>query len=399
NGIYMKTSALLQRASKQLCNDLLAGDRSPDQHPWYPVERTDEVLERLHVLNEARLQRDVTPWLVPSAEHLYFSGCADLGYIGEEIQAEWKRCEPMGGSRPKPDFVVGLQRSAFEDEELSKLENYATPQRPFLFTPNLSFPFLVCEAKTGQIGIDQADSQNIHSASIAVRAVLRLYSAAYGRDHEKTQGLLGRILVFSVSHNNRLVNLYGHYAVASNSKDGKDGSTEGLEYFRYDIAMFSLTMYDGKDRYKAYNFIRNVYDDFALEHLRRIQDAVAQLPSPEKRTGLSFATSDLAVNDDGSQQDSELMSSQHDSGFKTPGEPASVSLRQENRKIREPMDRLLFQLQKQREESKEELQRQQQESKGQMDRLLKQLEEQRKDSKQQLDRLLAAISESKSAYG
>ncbi|KAK0923178.1 hypothetical protein LTR29_018232, partial [Friedmanniomyces endolithicus] len=105
NGVYMKTSALLQRASKQLCNDLLTGDRSPDQHPWYPVERTNEVLERLHVLNEARLQRDVTPWLVPSAEHLYFSGCAEFGYIGEEIQAEWKRCEPMGGSRPKPDFV------------------------------------------------------------------------------------------------------------------------------------------------------------------------------------------------------------------------------------------------------------------------------------------------------
>ncbi|TKA72809.1 hypothetical protein B0A55_09527 [Friedmanniomyces simplex] len=373
NGIYMKTSALLQRASKQLCNDLLAGDRSPDQHPWYPVERTNEVLERLHVLNEARLQRDVTPWLVPSAEHLYFSGCAELGYIGEEIQAEWKRCEPMGGSRPKPDFVVGLQRSAFEDEELCKLENYATPQRPFLFTPNLSFPFLVCEAKTGQIGIDQADSQNIHSASIAVRAVLRLYSAAYGRDHEKTQGLLGRILVFSVSHNNRLVNLYGHYAVASNSKDGKDGTTEGLEYFRYDIAMFSLTMYDGRDRYKAYNFIRNVYDDFALEHLRRIQDAVAG----------------TVLCDD-------------DSGFKTPGEPASVSLRQENRKIREQMDKLLLQLQEQRKESREQLQRQEQESKGQMDKLLIQVEEQRKDSeqqrkesKEQLDRILAMVTGSK----
>ncbi|KAK1050074.1 hypothetical protein LTR74_017149 [Friedmanniomyces endolithicus] len=380
NGIYMKTSALLQRASKQLCNDLLVGDRSPDQHPWYPVERTNEVLERLHVLNEARLQRDVTPWLVPSAEHLYFSGCAELGHVGEEIQAEWKRCEPMGVSRPKPDFVVGLQRSAFEDEELCKLENYATPPRPFLFTPNLSFPFLVCEAKTGQIGIDQADSQNIHSASVAVRAIFRLYSAAYGRDHEKTQGLLGRILVFSVSHNNRLVNLYGHYAVASNSKDGKDGTTEGLEYFR-------LTMHDGKDRYKAYNFIRNVYDEFALEHLRRIQDAVAQLPTPEKRTGLSFATSDLAVNDDGSQQDSELMSSQDDSGFKTPGEPASVSLRQENRKIRKQMDNLLLQLQEQRKESNKLL--------TQLEEQRKDSEQQRKESKEQLDRLLAMVTGSK----
>jgi len=207
----------------------------------------------------------VTPWLVPSAEHLYFSGCAELGYIGEEIQAEWVRCESMGASKPKPDFAVGLQRSAFEDGELSKLENYSTPQGPFLFTPNLSFPFLICEAKTGQTGINKADTQNIHSASIAVRAILRLYNAAYGRDHEKTQALLGRILVFSVSHNNQLVNLYGHYAVASSSNDKTDGTAEELQYFRYGIAMFSLTMYEGRDRYNAYNFIRNVYDKFASE--------------------------------------------------------------------------------------------------------------------------------------
>ncbi|KAK1810039.1 hypothetical protein LTR12_015587 [Friedmanniomyces endolithicus] len=243
NGIYMKTSALLQKASKQLCNDLLMGDRSPSRHPCYPVERTDEVLERLHVLNEARLQRDVTPWLVPSAEHLYFSGCAELGYIGEEIQAEWVRCESMGASKPKSDFAVGLQRSAFEDGELSKLENYSTPQGPFLFTPNLSFPFLICEAKTGQTGINKADTQNIHSASIAVRAILRLH----------TGGITKRLKLSWVAY------------WCSRSNDKTDGTAEELQYFRYGIAMFSLTMYEGRDRYNAYNFIRNVYDKFASE--------------------------------------------------------------------------------------------------------------------------------------
>ncbi|TKA61583.1 hypothetical protein B0A55_13560, partial [Friedmanniomyces simplex] len=304
-----------------------------------------------------------------------------------ESKASQKRPRGRPPKQKKPKEPPAIE-SEPNDEVVSvqpKSRNGRIIRKPVHFdetsTPNLSFPFLVCEAKTGQIGIDQAESQNIHSASIAVRAVLRLYSA------EKTQGLLGRILVFSVSHNNRLVNLYGHYAVASNSKDGKDGNTEGLEYFRFDIAMFSLTMYDGKDRYKAYNFIRNVYDDFALEHLRRIQDAVAQLPSPEKRTGLSFATSDLAVNEDGSKQDSELISSQDDSGFKTPGEPASVSLRQENRKIREQMDKLLLQLQEQRKESSKLL--------TQLEEQRKDSEQQRKESKEQLDRLLAMITGSK----
>ncbi|KAK1034964.1 hypothetical protein LTR74_018894, partial [Friedmanniomyces endolithicus] len=144
----------------------------------------------------------------------------------------------MGVSSPKPDFTVGLRRTAFQDDELRKLENYATPQGPFYFTPDLCFPFLMCEAKTGRLGIDQADTQNIHSASIAVRAIFKLYHVAYGADHDRTKALTGQILTFSVSHNNRLVNLYGHYAVAGSINEN---SAESLQFFRHDIAMFSLT--------------------------------------------------------------------------------------------------------------------------------------------------------------
>ncbi|OQN95145.1 hypothetical protein B0A48_18858 [Cryoendolithus antarcticus] len=166
---------------------------------------------------------DVTPWVVPSAENLFFSGVPGLDGIGGEINAEWVRCEPMGLSRPKPDFTVGLRRSAFRNEELEKLENYGTPQNPFYFTPDLSFPFLICEAKIGRIGIDQADTENIHSASIATKAIVSLYVAAFGREHEKTKALLGRVFVFTVSHNNRIVNLNGHYAVAGMNSSDDDG--------------------------------------------------------------------------------------------------------------------------------------------------------------------------------
>ncbi|KAK5673841.1 hypothetical protein LTR17_027844 [Elasticomyces elasticus] len=135
--------------------------------------------------------------------------------------------------------------------------------------------------------------------------------------------------------------MYGHYAVASSSNNKTDTTAEELGYFRYGIAMFCLMIYEGRDQYKAYNFIRNVYDRFASEHLRRIRDTVGQHPSLAHRTGLSFGTPDLAVKDDDAQQDSEMTVSQDDSGSKTPGEPASVSLGHENRKIREQMDRLL----------------------------------------------------------
>jgi len=65
----------------------------------------------------------------------------------------------------------------------------------------------------------QADIQNIYSASIAIRAIVRLFVAAYSRDYDWIKELFSRILVFSISYNNRLVNLYRHYAVASNSSD------------------------------------------------------------------------------------------------------------------------------------------------------------------------------------
>ncbi|KAK1042355.1 hypothetical protein LTR74_018538 [Friedmanniomyces endolithicus] len=353
----MRTSGLLQSASKKLCNDLLAGEHSLDQHPCYPIERTDDVLERIHGLNEARLQRDVTPWVVPSAENLFFSGQKQLDYIGEEIQAEWG---------------------------------------PFYFTPDLCFPFLMCEAKTGRIGIDQADTQNMHSASIAVRAMFKLYHAAYGVDHEKTKMLSGQILTFSVSHNNRLVNLYGHYAIAGSINDK---SAESLQFFRHDIAMFSLTMYDGRERYKAYKFIRSLYDKFGPEHLRRIRDAVGQMASPAQRTSLSFAASDMGLDREDSQRDSGDTTSQEDSQFRTPGEPASVSLRKETRRVREQMDVLLQQLEQQRQDGRDQLEQQRKESRDQ-------LEQQRKESRdkevkmgrqlEQLVNIVAKLQDAKS---
>ncbi|KAK0302215.1 hypothetical protein LTR82_017950 [Friedmanniomyces endolithicus] len=363
NGIYMKTSALLQH----------------------------DVLERIHGLNEARLQRDVTPWVVPSAENLFFSGCTALDYIGEEIQAEWIRCQPMGVSRPKPDFAVGLRRLAFREDELRKLENYATAETPFNFTPDLCFPFLVCEVKTGRIGTEQANTQNIHSASIAVRAIVRLFVAAYGRDHDRTKELLGRILAFSVSHNNRLVNLYGHYAVASASSDDSAGS---LQFFRYDIAMFSLTMNDGQDRYKAYNFIRNLYDKFAPQHLQRIQDAVGQMAPPAQRTEISFAASDIVLDEEDSQRDSVATASQEDSQFRAPGEPASASSHRETRKMSEQMDKLLQQLEQQRKDSREQLEQQRKETRDKEERMERRLERQREESREQMEQIMAMFARS-----
>ncbi|KAK3670786.1 hypothetical protein LTR78_009358 [Recurvomyces mirabilis] len=346
NGIYMKASVLLKKESKKMCEDLLKGRQGPTLFPCYPASKLEDVLDRVHELNEARLQRDVMPWVVPSAENLHFSGAIDRDYIGEEVDTEWIRCETMGSSRPKPDFTAGLKRSAFSDEEDTKLQNYSTAQRPYLFTPDLVFPFLICEAKIGRIGLDNADTQNIHSASIATRAILSLYTSTFGMDHDYTKDLFGRILVFTVSHNNRVVSLYGHYAVPDGSI-GKDS----FKYFRHDIAMFSLTLYGGKERFRAYTFVKKVYEEFAPQHVARIRRAVLSMPSPTARTGLSFATSDVTLGEDGSQSRSEVTSQEHEV-FKIPDEPASALQSRELVSMRAQLDRLLKQMEQQAMESR-----------------------------------------------
>lgn len=343
----MKGSVLLKKESKEFCERLCTkGQEEPSLFPCYPASRLEDVIERAHELNEARLQRDIMPWVVPSAENLHFSGAIDRDYIGEEIDTEWGRCETMGSSRPKPDFTAGLKRIAFSAAEDNKLNNYGTAQRPYLFTPDLTFPFLMCEAKTGRVGLDNADTQNIHSASIAARAILSLYISTFGRDHKKTQDLLGRVLVFTVSHNNRVVNVYGHYAV-SNGTEGEESFT----YFRHDIAMFSLTMYEGKERFKAYNFVKQLYDEFAPLHLQRIREAVRAMPEPAVRTGLSFAASDITLEEGNSQQGS-ADASQTDEAFKAPIEPARAIQSRELATLRVQLDTLLQQMHQQETESK-----------------------------------------------
>ena len=289
HGILMKTSNQILEASKVLCKQYLKGDRKTIKSSVFTAEEFRLVLERIQDLGETRIQRDVTPWIVPSAEVLIVRRELSLDYIGEELNAEWIRCAPMGSTIPKPDYMAGLLSSAFTKEEVNKLENYAQPTRPFRFTPRICFPFLMCEAKTGEEGLNKADRQNIHSASIAVRAIIVLYKEAFGQTApHRVDEIYGQVLVFTVSHDHDRVVLYGHFAVLAPDLPGK------LKFYRHPIALFSLAIDDGVDRYKAYNFVCNVYEKFAPDHLKRIKGAVAQLENPAQRAERHFALSDIA---------------------------------------------------------------------------------------------------------
>lgn len=363
----MVSSNEIRKNSVGLCEEFLTGNHQTAESSIFTADQFSKVLKRVQNLNEARIQRDVTPWVVPSAETLFFRGKLKIDYIGEELNAEWIRCATMGSTRPKPDFTGGLLPTAFTKEEISKLENYAQPTKPFRFTPDLSFPFLVCEVKTGEEGLNKADRQNIHSASIAVRAIIMLYREAFGHGSDRVLQLYGEVLVFSVSHDNDRIFIYGHFAVA------EPDFPEGLKYYRYPIVILSLTTRGGADIYKANNFIMNVYEDFAPGHRKRIIDAVEKLPRPSENTGLSLATSDMFSRESDSQQDSQEML-EGDSAYRKPSEPASSSQKKEMAIIREQMEQ-------QRKESEQDNERQRKE----ILELREQLKQDREKSMKELD--------------
>ncbi|KAI9777639.1 MAG: hypothetical protein M1835_005190 [Candelina submexicana] len=330
HGIFMESSNLIQKDSKSLCQEYLKGNRKTVKTSVFTAKEFAEVLIRVRELNEPRIVRDVTPWIVPSAEVLWFRNELKLDYIGDALSVEWTPCATMGGKKPKPDYIAALRSSAYTKEEIDKLENYAQPKRPFRFTPELSYPFLMCEGKPGTVGLNEADRQNIHSASIAVQAIFALYDEAFGDTApHRVQELYGKILVFSVSHDNDKFVLYGHFAVAESD------TSNNLRFYRHPINVYSLTMNDGADLYKGYNFISNVYEKFGPIHRKRIKDAAARLPTPVRRTSLSFAASNMSVDESNPDQDSREVASQGEGQMMPPPSIPNTAERERIRMLEE----------------------------------------------------------------
>jgi hypothetical protein len=277
-GIHMEGPDLIHNESRNLFQSFLTSDHTPSKGLGYPVECIPEILRLHHLLGstKARVQKDITPWVVPSAQDLFFRRETTLDYIDEAIQEEWGNCETMGSSRPQPDYVVGLSpNKAFTDDEIQRLKTSASSATLFFFTRQLCFPFLICEVRAREQGLEEADQQNIHSGSIAVRAIIGLYQAAFGAQYpDRVNKLYGQVLAFTISHDDRRAKLYGHYAVVSDCPDGMP------EFRRHHIGTYSFTRNDGAERFTAYKFVLNIYDQFAPLHLKRIKDAAASLPWP-----------------------------------------------------------------------------------------------------------------------
>ena len=73
---------------KQLCTILLDAKYEPPEHSLFQGDLFWKTLNGLRSRSEARVMRDVTPYIVPSAELLFIHGASELEHLIEEIQAE-----------------------------------------------------------------------------------------------------------------------------------------------------------------------------------------------------------------------------------------------------------------------------------------------------------------------
>ncbi|KAL8794591.1 MAG: hypothetical protein Q9182_007611 [Xanthomendoza sp. 2 TL-2023] len=265
-----KPALAITQTSKKNYIHLLNTRQTIPKDSLFCDELFEETCEIIRNKNEARIIRDVSELIVPSAEILAVRGAKSLKILAESVNEGWNNSLPLTGTRPQPDFSVGFKREAFTKEQLDKLAPFignfiSGDQSYFMATYYMYFPFLTCEVKCGAAALDIADRQNAHSMTLAVRATVELFRLV-GREME----LHREILAFSISHDHRSVRMYGHYPVI----DGKD-----TKYYRHPIHEFSFTALDGRDKWTAYRFTKNVYDVWMPSHFKRLCSAIDKIPA------------------------------------------------------------------------------------------------------------------------
>ena len=345
-GSFMYESSLdITDNSKIFCRNLLDSAQTVAGDSLFRDDRFQITCQKINNENEAMVLQDITRLIVPSAKNLDTCGVTGLEHLVESVNRGWNSAIPITTPRPQPDYSVAFGESAFTNDQLEKLKPFVgdllhqpTDFSYFMATWRMYFPFLTCEVKCGASALDIADRQNAHSMTHAVRAIVELYKYARweaGFDWKKE--IHREILAFSVSHDDRAVRIYGHYPVIEDDR---------TTFYRHPIRVFYLMDLEGRDKWTAYKFTKNIYELWAPQHLKRICKAIDVLPVglDFRVSSASFAPGTSAENDSempGSQgMAASAPSSQDAAGFKKPKLPPKVMLQQENDRLKEEKNEL-----------------------------------------------------------
>ena len=371
-------------SSELICQNLLTIAQAVPQDTLFRDDLFSETCRKMRGRNEARIVEDISPLLAPSAENLATYGATELKNLVFNVNERWGESIPITDTRPQPDRCVGFDGSAFTWPQRQRLKHcigHFVPIEyisPFLATWKMYFPFFACEAKSGTGDLDVADKQNAHSMTMAVRGIVELFKLVNREDE-----LHRRVLAFSMSHDASIVRIYGHYALVKNRV---------ATFYRHPLREFSFTSQEGKDKWTAYQFTKNVYFEFMPKIHALICSAIDQItldngsrssnPPPEFPLGEAFGIgADLDPEQD---MAASAPASQTTTSSKRKRLTGNEVLKQQNEELARRLTErdentlggVVRMLQEELEQQRQENERQRQESKQEADELkdmLKQL--------------------------
>lgn len=87
---------------------------------------------------------------------------------------------------------------------------------------------------------------------------------------KREKELYCKILAFSISHDYRLVVIYGYYTIIEEEK---------TTFYHHPVYNFSFTALEGKDKWNVYKFTKNVYNIWMPIYYKKICSTIDELPS------------------------------------------------------------------------------------------------------------------------
>ncbi|CAG9946055.1 unnamed protein product [Clonostachys rosea f. rosea IK726] len=103
-GSFMDKSDLAKKTSFTL----LSAEQATPNESVFRDDLFEQTCRSVEDRNEARVLRDITPLVVPSAEILAIYGSTSLKCLIESVNEGWNNSIPLTGTRPQPDYSAAL---------------------------------------------------------------------------------------------------------------------------------------------------------------------------------------------------------------------------------------------------------------------------------------------------
>ena len=271
-GSYMyKSTSGITDINRKLCRTLFKKKQTIPQNTLFRDDLFDEICRKIQNRNETMIIRNIDLLIVPSAQTLAIYDVTHLNHIYETTNEGWNSVFSFSlhKTRSQLDFSVKFGRSAFTQKQWNKLKSFVgEPDSKiiiyFMITTRMYFSFLICEVKCGAAALDIADRQNAHSMNVALKAFVIFF-----RSVKREKKLDRKIFIFFISHDHRSVKMYDHYSVIEKNK---------TTFYRHPIREFSFTEQNGRKKWTAHRFIKNVYDHHSLKLHAMICSVINDLP-------------------------------------------------------------------------------------------------------------------------